>query len=88
MHSQKYFEAHTCRQAYRLHAYSPQHAQHAHTHAHTHSFSHSARKESKAAREAAEAAEREKKAKELKKVMESPQVGVGGCGCAGGVVVS
>jgi len=34
----------------------------------------SARKESKAAREAAEAAERERKAKELKKVMESPQV--------------
>uniref|UniRef100_A0A7S3QWQ4 TPX2 C-terminal domain-containing protein n=1 Tax=Dunaliella tertiolecta TaxID=3047 RepID=A0A7S3QWQ4_DUNTE len=33
----------------------------------------SARKDSKAAREAAEAAEREKKARELKKVMESPQ---------------
>eukprot|EP00983_Pelagomonas_calceolata_P067431 1149475-Pelagomonas_calceolata.AAC.5 len=37
----------------------------------------SARKDSKAAREAAEAAEREKKARELKKVMESPQVRVG-----------
>jgi hypothetical protein len=34
----------------------------------------SCRKDSKAARDAVEAAEREKKAKELKKVMQSPQV--------------